>query len=62
VTSPDAYPRTDEQGRTVWACCESSIGPDCAHKVPGPFRVGEPMRVTDAQAKRYQRSREEMPF
>jgi hypothetical protein len=34
----------------------------CAAKVPGPFRVGEPMRVTDAQAKRYQRSREEMPF
>jgi hypothetical protein len=26
------YPRITEDGRTVWACCESSIGPDCQHK------------------------------
>lgn len=26
------WPRMGEDGRTVWACCESSIGPDCEHK------------------------------
>ncbi len=26
------YPRTNERGDTVWACCESSIGQPCAHK------------------------------
>ena len=26
------YPRVTDDGRTVWACCESSIGPDCPHK------------------------------
>ena len=26
------YPRTDENGRTLWACCESSIGRPCAHE------------------------------
>jgi len=26
------YPRTDNQGRTVWACCESAIGPTCEHR------------------------------
>lgn len=25
------YPRTRPDGRTVWACCESSIGPKCQH-------------------------------
>lgn len=27
----DQYPRRMHDGRTVWACCESSIGPACAH-------------------------------
>jgi len=26
------YPRVTDDGHTVWACCESSIGPDCPHK------------------------------
>lgn len=26
-----AYPRTNENGATVWACCESSIGSICEH-------------------------------
>jgi hypothetical protein len=28
------YPRRDEHGRTVWACCESTIGPPCGHLTP----------------------------
>ena len=27
-----AYPRVDADGRTVWACCSSSIGPACEHR------------------------------
>lgn len=26
------YPRKNSDGETVWACCESSIGPVCAHR------------------------------
>ena len=26
------YPRRNESGETVWACCESSIGPTCRHR------------------------------
>jgi hypothetical protein len=26
------YPRKNEKGETVWACCESSIGPTCQHR------------------------------
>jgi hypothetical protein len=26
------YPRTNERGDTVWACCESSIAQPCRHK------------------------------
>lgn len=34
------YPRKDENGNTVWACCESSIGPECGHKtVDKRYRV-----------------------
>ena len=37
VNGPDGvamneYPRTNDQGVTVWACCESSIGPLCGHR------------------------------
>ena len=27
----DPYPYVDSTGRTVWACCVSSIGPTCQH-------------------------------
>lgn len=27
------YPRHTLDGRTVWACCVSSIGPICQHRV-----------------------------
>lgn len=30
--APQQYPRVNEQGDTVWACCESAIGPACPHK------------------------------
>ena len=39
VTESDAeydahrYPRVTDDGRTVWACCESSIGPVCSHRI-----------------------------
>lgn len=26
-----SYPHKTADGHTVWACCESSIGPVCAH-------------------------------
>jgi hypothetical protein len=26
------FPRKDENGNMVWACCVSSIGPECGHK------------------------------
>ena len=26
------YPRVNAAGETVWACCESSIGPECQHR------------------------------
>ncbi len=28
------YPRTNTDGETAWACCESSIGPVCQHRQP----------------------------
>lgn len=28
------YPQTTEDGRTLWACCESTIGPVCQHLRP----------------------------
>lgn len=28
------YPRTNEHGDVVWACCESSIGQPCQHREP----------------------------
>lgn len=28
------YPRRNDSGETVWACCESSIGPMCEHRTP----------------------------
>lgn len=39
---PRHYPYKNERGETVWACCESSIGPICAHKqadAPRPPRM-----------------------
>lgn len=32
--NPDAvqYPRKNDRGNTVWACCESAIGPTCGHR------------------------------
>lgn len=30
------YPRTNREGVTVWACCESSIGPVCEHRAERP--------------------------
>jgi len=32
ATPAPSYPRTDDEGRTVWACCDSSIGPVCGHR------------------------------
>lgn len=26
------YPRRNEDGQIVWACCESHIGPTCEHR------------------------------
>lgn len=43
------YPRTNEQGQTVWACCESTIGPKCQHIDPEPY---------EAQRKTYRERRE----
>jgi hypothetical protein len=31
VNAAPHYPYKTEDGRTVWACCESSIGPVCQH-------------------------------
>lgn len=39
------YPRT-ENGRTVWACCESSIGEPCQHRT-GARTEGAPMVVVE---------------
>lgn len=30
----DRHPYVDARGITVWACCESAIGPPCAHRTP----------------------------
>lgn len=27
----DGWPRTTADGRTVWACCVSAVGPECEH-------------------------------
>jgi hypothetical protein len=32
AASPTEFPRF-EDGRTVWACCVSGVGPDCLHKI-----------------------------
>lgn len=28
----EGWPYTDANGRTLWACCESTIGPTCQHR------------------------------
>jgi hypothetical protein len=33
-SEPGSYPRRTETGTVVWACCESSIGPECRHRAP----------------------------
>ena len=30
-----SYPRVTDDGRTLWACCESAIGPVCSHRIGG---------------------------
>jgi hypothetical protein len=45
---PVEYPRKNEQGETVWACCESTIGRPCAHErhmvdVDQAIRIAEDM-------------------
>lgn len=35
------YPRENDQGETVWACCESSIGPKCWHRMDPEERDAE---------------------
>lgn len=32
VHGPTDFPRL-EDGRLVWACCVSAVGPDCLHKI-----------------------------
>lgn len=33
------YPRKNDAGETIWACCVSSIGPVCGHRrEPDTFR------------------------
>jgi hypothetical protein len=38
------YPRKNDAGDTIWACCVSSIGPVCQHRTT-PFE--DYMRVID---------------
>jgi hypothetical protein len=38
------YPRKNEAGETVWACCESSIGPACKHRADPLYADGQPYR------------------
>lgn len=40
------YPRQTADGRTVWACCESSIGAPCQHRT-GARDAGVPMVVIE---------------
>ena len=39
------YPRTNDKGETVWACCESSIGPKCWHRMGQDERDAEQARL-----------------
>ena len=42
------FPRVTADGRTVWACCESTIGPACEHvraAAPLPVDVAAPAVV-----------------
>jgi hypothetical protein len=56
------YPKIID-GRTVWACCESSIGPVCEHRTIGrrvtPDTLNEIMefRSRDPRARRWHRDR-----
>lgn len=43
------YPRRNAAGETVWACCESSIGPPCGHRAP-PIVI--PDRTAELHASR----------
>lgn len=38
-----SYPRKNAAGETVWACCESSIGPVCQHRALRCEHCGEPI-------------------
>ncbi|URG17467.1 hypothetical protein Mbo2_097 [Rhodococcus phage Mbo2] len=42
------YPRITPDGRTVWACCESSIGPVCGHRTPPPPSLDETLALDGA--------------
>lgn len=38
---PAQYPHVNAEGQTVWACCESSIGPVCEHRREPEIVVAE---------------------
>ncbi len=37
----ETYPRVNETGETVWACCVSAIGPTCQHVATPPVGWSE---------------------
>lgn len=46
------YPRRNDKGETVWACCESSIGPKCWHRMDPEERAAERARLDAVQPTR----------
>lgn len=50
------FPRVTADGRTVWACCESMIGPACEHvraAAPLPVDVARPAIVRPVVGETY---------
>lgn len=43
------YPRRTIDGRTVWACCESSIGPACEHRGAELAAIAEAFPMRDSR-------------
>jgi hypothetical protein len=41
------YPRKNAEGETVWACCESRIGPMCWHLMTPEEREAERARLNE---------------
>jgi len=52
VIPGSSYPRVTPDGRTVWACCLSTVGGPCGHRTePTPRTSGTDQQATTPDAR-----------